>query len=154
MLVMGWLASVSCLHKGVLPVFPARPKSSLLFFLCTCFFAVLAHSAEYFVSPDGNDGNAGTSLSAPWRTIGKANATLQPGDTVVLLGAEYRAVPIRPGRSGMSGAPIRYVAYQGEAPVLTSGTKDGFAPAFDLEDRSYFIVHGIHVDGERACPNA
>ena len=135
-------------------MFPARPKSSLLFFLCTCFFAVLAHSAEYFVSPDGNDGNAGTSLAAPWRTIGKANATLKPGDTVYLLGGKYRDDPIRPSRSGTSGAPIRYVAYQGEEPVLTSGSKDGLAPAIDLKDRSYIIVDGIHVDGERAWPNA
>src|SRR5690606_39096740 len=95
-LVMGWLASVSCLHIGVWPVFPARSKFSLLLFLCAYLAAVLAYSAEYFVSPDGNDGNAGTSASRPWKTIAKANATLQPGDTVYLRGGTYNDDPIRP----------------------------------------------------------
>lgn len=135
-------------------MFPARSKFSLLLFLCAYLAAVLAYSAEYFVSPDGNDGNAGTSASRPWKTIAKANATLQPGDTVYLRGGTYNDDPIRPSRSGTSSAPIRYVAYQGERPVLTSGKKDGLAPAIDLTGRSYIVIDGVHVDGQRAWPNA
>lgn len=133
---------------------PARFKSSCLLFLCTYLFFSLAQAADYFVSPDGNDGNAGTSVANAWRTIGKANASLRAGDTVYLLGGTYSDDPIRPSRSGTSSAPIRYVAYQGEKPVISSARVNGLSPAIDLTDRSYIVIDGIHVDGVNPDPRA
>src|SRR5580765_1717317 len=39
----------------------------------------LAAATTYYVGPGGNDGNAGTSSSAPWATTAKANSTMNPG---------------------------------------------------------------------------
>ncbi|MBT7298172.1 MAG: pectate lyase, partial [Victivallales bacterium] len=39
---------------------------------------------EWWVSPTGDDGSAGTK-GAPWGTLAKANGEVQAGDTVTLL---------------------------------------------------------------------
>lgn len=77
-------------------------------------------AAECYLSPSGDDANAGTQ-AAPWRTLAKACNAAAPGDTVHLGTGTYRAT-IRPAKSGESGAPIRFVAMPGERPVL-SGTE-------------------------------
>ncbi|HEX6992931.1 MAG TPA: NosD domain-containing protein [Gammaproteobacteria bacterium] len=122
--------------------------------LCAGFATSLAISAEYYVAPNGDDGNSGTSASSAWRTIGKANATLKPGDVVYLRGGKYVNDPIRPSRSGAAGSEIRYVAYPGEQPVLTSKSSSGLTVAIDLTDRSYIVVDGIDVDGVKPGPDA
>lgn len=45
----------------------------------------------YYVSPTGNDNNAGTSVN-PWKTFAKANSKILPGDTVILKNGIYREV--------------------------------------------------------------
>src|SRR5690606_2718702 len=117
-------------------------------------FFSFAHAADYYISPHGDDGKAGTSPSSAWRTIAKANATLRPGDTVYLRDGKYVDDPIRPSRSGTSSAPIQYVAYQGEKPVLTSNKVNGLAPAIDLTNRAYIVIDGVRVDGVKPYPNA
>ncbi len=63
--------------------------------------AAEAQAATYHVSVTaGNDANPGTQI-LPWKTIGKANATVQPGDTVLLHAGTY-GEQIRPARSGVS----------------------------------------------------
>ena len=131
-----------------------RLASSSLLFIIAPLFASLTWAAEYYVSPDGSDADPGTSVSTPWRTIAKANGQLRPGDVVHLLGGEYVNDPIRPARSGSSGAEIRYAAYRGEKPVLTSDKVAGLGVAVDLTDRSYIVVDGIHVDGVKRNPEA
>jgi hypothetical protein len=74
-------------------------------------------AADYYLSPAGNNANPGT-RQAPWQTLAKANATLEPGDTVILLDGEYPGV-IEPANSGRQGAPIAYRAENGLAAVLT-----------------------------------
>jgi hypothetical protein len=75
-------------------------------------------AAEVFVAPTGDDANPGT-LGKPFRTIGKAAATLQPDDTCWLRGGVYRET-VRPANSGVEGKPVRFAAYKGEA-VTVSG---------------------------------
>jgi len=135
-------------------VISTRFAASCLLCLWAGAAANLAFAAEYYVAPNGNDGNAGTSPSSPWRTIGKANAQLKPGDVVYLRGGKYVNDPIKPSRSGAAGSEIRYVAYPGEQPVLTSSSAKGLNVAIDLTDRSYVVVDGIDVDGVKPGPNA
>jgi hypothetical protein len=43
----------------------------------------------YYVSPTGNDANAGTSSSAPWKTVAKVNSmSFGPGDAVLFKGGQ------------------------------------------------------------------
>ena len=116
--------------------------------------ATVAWSAEYYVSPDGDNANNGRSPSSAWRTIGKANSSVEPGDVVHLRGGKYKSDPIRPARSGTASAPISYVAYRDEIPVLTADKAGGLSDAIDLTNRSYIVVDGIHVDGVKPNPNA
>ncbi|HEX6996047.1 MAG TPA: right-handed parallel beta-helix repeat-containing protein [Gammaproteobacteria bacterium] len=128
--------------------------------LTSCFLVLplllvstLGWAASYYVSPNGDDSNAGTSPSSPWRSIAKANSAVAPGDTVHLLGGRYLDDPIKPAKSGTPEAPIRYVAYEGE-PVLTSDKVRGLVVAVDLSKRSHIVVEGIHVDGVKPNPDA
>ena len=80
---------------------------------CSAF----AGMREFFVSPDGNDAADG-SAARPWRTIGRAAAVAQTGDTVTILGGVYREW-VKPVNAGREGAPITYRAARGERVVVT-----------------------------------
>jgi hypothetical protein len=76
-----------------------------------------------FVSPRGSDANPGT-IARPWRTIGKALATLRPGQTAYLRAGDY--VEAASGAcstsfnalswtaSGQPGKPLTLAAYPRE----------------------------------------
>jgi len=71
---------------------------------------------EYHVSPQGDDGHAGTA-EAPFRTLARAGAVVTDGDSCVVHGGVYREV-LRPESSGSSGEPIVYRAHDGETPTI------------------------------------
>jgi len=78
--------------------------------------AIALTGSVYFVSPSGNDNNPGT-LNQPWKTIRKAANSVIAGDTVYLRGGVYfESVEIN--RSGTSAAPISFLAYPDETPIL------------------------------------
>jgi len=94
-------------------------------------------SDAYFVSPDGNDNNPGTS-DKPWATWGKAfnSSAVNPGDTVYFRGGIYEPASLSGGkgyactRNGQPDNYVHYFAYPGEKPILdcddirVSGTKN------------------------------
>lgn len=92
----------------------------------------------YYVSPSGDDGNPGTA-ALPWKTIGKANLMLQPGDTVVIGNGVYND-QISPIRSGAAGRPIVYAGVPG-------GVCSLYVPkcALLLANKSYVIVQGLRI---------
>lgn len=57
-------------------------------FLLSLLLGVQLSAAEYFMSPQGNDGGRGT-REAPFKTIAGASKALKPGDTLTLLAGEY-----------------------------------------------------------------
>ena len=106
----------------------------------------------YYVATNGSDANAGT-LTQPWRTVGKANTTMQAGDTVYVREGAYSDV-IQPKNSGTSGAPIVYTRYQSETATLlgeSAGMKGVVGIGWDLttnsqgDPRSYIIVDGLVI---------
>ena len=82
--------------------------------------ATAAGAREYYVdSAHGEDGNAGTSPTAAWRSLAQVNAAkLKPGDTVRFArGGQWRGA-LSP-HSGNEAAPITYTSYgKGEKPAL------------------------------------
>jgi parallel beta-helix repeat protein len=50
---------------------------------------VFASGGSYFVSPSGNDSSSG-SKEAPFKTFAKAVNSLQPGDTLYIMGGTYK----------------------------------------------------------------
>jgi hypothetical protein len=81
-----------------------------------------AAAADHYVSPTGNDALAVSSLSAPWKTIGKAARSVNAGDTVHVRAGLYLERP-NLSRSGTESNPIVYKNYNGEK-VIIDGQQD------------------------------
>jgi len=109
----------------------------------------------FYISPAGNDANAGTSQGAPWRTFGRAlnsHKPLQPGDTLVLLDGTYTRTTTglpridcgSPGTAsnGEPDKPITIRALNEHRALLQS---DGLAPSFEMADCSWWIVSGLRA---------
>ncbi|MBP8824670.1 MAG: right-handed parallel beta-helix repeat-containing protein, partial [Flavobacteriales bacterium] len=99
-------------------------RFSLLAFTLLC--TTIAHAADFYVSPTGNDANNGTSQSTPWKTINRVNQAtygLQPGDRVLFLrGGTWRGELLL-GSSGTAGQPITVGAYGTGAKPLIKGSE-------------------------------
>jgi parallel beta-helix repeat protein len=76
-----------------------------------------AWAVTYYVSPSGNNANAGTSVSAPLKTIQSAMDRVVPGDVVYVRGGTYRE-QVEVKRGGMADNPVSLFAYPGEIPVI------------------------------------
>ena len=109
----------------------------------------------FYISPSGNDANAGTSQGAPWRTFGRvlnSNKPLRPGDTLVLLDGTYTRTTTglpridcgSPGNAsnGQPAAPITIRALNERRAFLQS---DGLQPGFEMSDCSWWIVWGLRA---------
>lgn len=111
------------------------------------------HAADIFVSPKGDDLNAGTSSAKPLRTIKAASTKAQPGDIVQLMGGNYSEA-IVPQRSGAPGKPIVYRSYESAVAVITHSTRAAIKSAIDITDKSYITIDNIDVNGVRPGPDA
>ena len=100
---------------------------SFLFSLLFLFFTYPAISADYFLSNDGDDNDAGTEAE-PWATFTKINeSTFLPGDNIYFKrGDTFRGVTgstwggfLEPPSSGDSDNDITLGAYgDGDKPKL------------------------------------
>jgi parallel beta-helix repeat protein len=97
-------------------------------------FSLWARASTYYVANAGNDLAAGTSASAPWKTVSHVNEQrFAPGDSILFKrGNMWREVP-RPPSSGDSTSPIRFGAYgMGERPVFNAAVlMTGWTPVRD-----------------------
>lgn len=73
-----------------------------------------------FVAVSGSDDAPGTE-GQPWASFQHAADTVPPGATVCFRGGVYSTAEICLSQSGTSDAPIRFMAYPGEAPTLDGG---------------------------------
>lgn len=119
-----------------------KPSALLLSASLLLFGSNAALSAEYYVSPNGDNSNPG-SLDKPWKTIGEANANLKAGDTAYLRGGNYDGQTIKPANSGTSGNPIIYKAYGNETPVIRR-----VSTGLSLTGKGHITIEGIDMDGE------
>lgn len=109
------------------------------------FWAGFCCAAEYHVDArhsSADDSNPGT-ISRPWKTLSRANASVQPGDTVFIHRGRY-AESIAPVESGEASQPITYQAHKNGRVILEENPN--FAASINLDSRSYIVVKGIKVD--------
>ena len=126
-------------------------KIKVIIMLLVFLVASTAHGAVYYVNGvSGDDENPGT-IGQPWKTIHKANVTLQAGDTVYIRGGTYNVGSslnwdgstatqgINPSNSGTSmDARITYSVYPGEVVTLQA-----------IHDRDPVTYsRGIYIDGK------
>jgi hypothetical protein len=65
---------------------------ALILFIAVFFVASVAKATDHYVAPNGNSAGSGT-ISSPWdlQTALNQPPSVQPGDTIWLLGGTYRA---------------------------------------------------------------
>jgi len=104
--------------------------------------AVASDACTYYVAPDGSDSDPGGEAQ-PWATFQHAADTAQPGDTVCFRGGAYLVdEETHLTQSGASQAPITFIAYPGETPVLDGGDSVGELLILD-QGTSYVRISGF-----------
>jgi hypothetical protein len=102
-------------------------------------------AAVYSVDPAGNDAGPGTA-ARPWKTIGRAAAAIEPGDTVLIAAGTYRE-RVRVERSGEPGKYCTFSARPGDEPVIDGRgipvAKD--EGLFEISRAGHIRVIGLHV---------
>ena len=107
-----------------------RLRLLLVFAVVVCPGALLAQLA-YYVSPTGDNANAGT-IGSPFKTIEKARDVIRThpnkatSDFIVYLrGGSYfvsSKITFSQSDGGVGNRTVSYQAYAGETPILTGGT--------------------------------
>lgn len=93
----------------------------LSFVLLTLLLNSTLHAASYYLANNGNDANSGTSMSSPWQSLGKLNATvLQAGDSVFFRCGDVFRGEIQVSQSGTQSNPIVFTSYgTGNKPIIS-----------------------------------
>jgi hypothetical protein len=116
--------------------------------LAIVLFSQAAFGATYYVSSDGLDDDPGTQMR-PWRSLAKANASVRPGDTVMLADDIYQGV-IEPQRSGRGNAPISFRAQSRHGAIIKGGqSRDNVLTCIRLKGREWIVVEGLKLLPER-----
>lgn len=113
--------------------------------------AQVAFCTNYYVDPDGDDSNSGTS-SSPFATLEKAIEEVSAGDYIYLRGGTYShsstIVIDRDDVNGTSSNPITVAAYNDEVPILDfSSLSTGSSNRGIVMDASYWHWIGITIQG-------
>ena len=96
----------------------------------------------FFVSQQGDDAAAGTSVKMAWRTLTHAAQQAKPGDTVYVMAGEY-AESLAPERSGTEEQPIRFLRHGHDRVVLVGDSEREVG--IDLANRKHVLVRGFEV---------
>jgi hypothetical protein len=126
---------------------------ALTLLLALACLAVKANAQTYYISPAGDDDNAGT-IDAPWATFAKAETILGPGDTLYVRGGTYSEWLRLNTNSGTPTEPIVYMEYPGESVVIdgrdslvTSGGAYGLIHSGWM---SYIYFYGFEIKNSNA----
>jgi hypothetical protein len=107
-----------------------------------------AAGTTYYVSTSGNDSNAGTSTSAPWRSLTKVNSTtFQPGDVIRFEAGDSWTGQLWPKGSGTDGAPISIDSYGAGAKPQIAG-QGTVGDAVRLNNQQYWEIRNLDVSNE------
>lgn len=107
---------------------------------------IFASGKTYFVSPNGNDSNSGSSL-LPFKTISKALSVVTAGDVVYVASGTYAPVTI--SKSGTTGLPI---VIKGDMAKITGGAIGMNISGSNLDisgfDVSGSVSHTVLISGK------
>lgn len=100
-------------------------------------------SRTLWVAPSGNDASAGTE-SAPFRTVAKALAVVQPGEAVFLKSGTYPERLKLEERGGSASKALTLRAAPGATPIIKGGSGSG-TTMIDVRG-AYWRIEGLTVD--------
>ena len=90
--------------------------------------AGMVQATTYYVSPSGNDNNAGTSTSTAWKTIAKVNSrTFAPGDSILFQGGQTftGGIDFDASDAGTAANPITVGSYGTGRATISSASDYG-----------------------------
>jgi len=104
----------------------------------------------YYVSPNGNDSNSGTSSTSPWQTVGKVNSFVFPqGSTVSFQGGQtftgclvFNTTNVP---TSSSSTPFTVNSYGGGTATIQSNCTGTTAAAVTIDNVSGFYFEGLKV---------
>ncbi|HEX4606259.1 MAG TPA: choice-of-anchor D domain-containing protein, partial [Candidatus Angelobacter sp.] len=105
----------------------------------------------YFVSPSGNDANAGTA-TAPWHSAVKAKNAAVAGDIIYLMDGvnqsslESASASLVLAKSGSASLPIALVAYPGATATIGSATGQQYGIR-TTSASNYWVLAGLTLRG-------
>ena len=113
-----------------------------LFLFLLIIFAAPLWGTDYFVSPSGDNSNAGT-ISAPWQTIQYGVDQLNPGDNLFLrAGTYFEKVDLNV--SGTLTNRITISNYQSELVDIDGTGNTSVVYLLRIQNQDYISVEGIH----------
>lgn len=106
---------------------------------------------SFYVDPNGNDSNNGTSQSTPWKTISKVNsADIKAGDAIYFKGGGvWTGTVLMTKRTGTAAAPIKYASYGTGRPQINAPTGEAafFSASGASSTSRYNIIDGFYING-------
>ncbi|MGZ5506633.1 MAG: right-handed parallel beta-helix repeat-containing protein [Limisphaerales bacterium] len=97
--------------------------------IVSLFVCSIAQATTYYVASTGNDKNAGTSSSAPWKTLTKVNGTsFAAGDVILFAGGQSFSGSLNFDASdkGTVANPITVSSYGTGRATINAGSGAGF----------------------------
>lgn len=102
----------------------------------------------YYVSPDGNDKNAGTE-DAPWKTAYHAAEKLQAGDTAIFEDGIYKESNYTiVQNTGTEGKPITFKARNPHKAIIYYSENCRTSQKFRIAEKSYINVRDLYFTQE------
>lgn len=124
-------------------------RSALLWIGVLFLFCVSTNATTYYISPNGNNGGAGTTAGAPWGTFAYAIPKLQPGDNLVLLDGLYNETNsgflVMASVHGTSGQPITIKAQNERKAHIHN---HGGLSSINISASSYVTFDGLQLSSE------
>ena len=102
----------------------------------------------YYVSPNGNDKNAGTK-AAPWKTAYHAAKKAAAGDTVIFEDGIYRETEYTVvENNGTAGKPITFKAQNPHKAIIFYGENCRTRQKFRIHDKQYINIRDLYFTQE------
>lgn len=135
-----------------------RPNSDRLLHLSGVIGALLvalpelASGREFYVAPDGHDSNPGTAAGSSFKTIGRAYAEAEPGDTILVMPGTYTDYEsnwaLHFYKSGTAQSPITIKSVErGKAVLAASNAPDRLNVLAIVGN--YHVLEGFRMTGAR-----
>ena len=102
-------------------------------------------SATFFVSPHGNDANAGTDAAHAWRHIQQAFDAATPGSTVNVLAGKYNEKVV----DNVSGnATEGFITFQAVGKVTISGLHQTGSNLITINNQNFIRIVGFNLQDD------
>ena len=130
-----------------------KPALILFLLIASANSAWAQSSADYYVSPSGNDANDGMSQLNPWKTIAPVNGLdLNPGDRVFFEGGETFVgnLFLDEFDAGTPGSPVIITSYGTSRATINGGDGTGIS----VSDSGGIEIREINVVGSGPATNS